>query len=198
MGFLGVRIDKDMEEAIKRTGRPASSVARDALRQYLELDRPPISPEHAYMIQEMERLLNEKLSVSSSSLNNVKQPQLNSVKQPSPQPVLNAVKQVAPSKDKRHQPPLNGVKRKDERLQNALRAILGFFDDGIEPLVGEVAEKAGDTPGGLGMILGKVGVRTQVTARGERRGRMYTFEMRPQIEKLLESDELEEVTDSTS
>jgi hypothetical protein len=177
MGFLGVRIDEDLEEAIKKTGRPASSVVRDALRAYLELDRPPISPEHEYLVREFERLLDEKLTVSRKALNAVKHPPTT----PTTESVLNTVKHKAQKRPS-----------KDERLRKALKAILGFFDEGIEPLVGEVAERAGDSPGGLGMILGKAGVRTKPTARGERRGRLYTFEMRPQIEGLLENGELEE------
>jgi len=179
MGFLGVRIDDGLEEAIKKTGRPASSVVRDALRAYLELDRPPLSPEHEYLVREFERLLDEKLTVSSNELNAVKHEPLNNVKR--------SAKATPP------QTPLNTVKHKaqkgpakDERLQKALKAILGFFDEGIEPLVAEVADETGMSPGGLGMILGRAGIKTQVTARGERRGRFYTFEMRPQIEKALE------------
>lgn len=168
MGFLGVRIDEELEEAIKKTGRPASSIARDALRQYLELDRPPISPEHEFMIKEIERLLDEKLIVISSPSHDVKHHTIASTPKPS------------------HKPKAREKPAEDQRLQKALKIILSFFDEGIEPLVAEVAEEAGMSPGGLGMILGRAGIKTQVTARKDRRGRLYLFEMRSRIEKLLE------------
>lgn len=170
MGFLGVRIDEELEEAIKKTGRPASSIARDALRQYLELDRPPLSPEHEYLIKEIERLLDEKLIIIKPPLNIVKHPSEEIAT--APQPLLNAVKP--------------GIGQSDQDLLNAaLEAILTRFDTGEEPTAAEIAEDLGVESRPLGRIMKEAGIQAVNCHRGGKKARRYTFELKEKIEEML-------------
>jgi len=107
MGFLGVRIDQDLEDKIKSTGRSRSDVVRDALRAYFEVDQPTLFKDQEVLVCEIERLLDEKIL----ALNSVKHPVLNTVKQP---PARTA---------KQKQKPLNNVKQQlsqgDEIIRKA-------------------------------------------------------------------------------
>lgn len=94
MGFLGVRIDQDLEDQIKNTGRSRSEVVRAALRAYFEVDRSKLSQDQEGLVCEIERLLDEKILA------------LNTVKQPPPkrkQKVFNAVKQEPGAGRRDHQ-----------------------------------------------------------------------------------------------
>ena len=170
MGFLGVRIDEELEEAIKKTGRPASSIARDALRQYLELDRPPLSTEHEYLIKEIERLLDEKLIIIKPPLNIVKHPSEEIAT--APQPLLNAVKP--------------GIGQSDQDLLNAaLEAILTRFDAGEEPTAAEIAEDLGINARPLGRVMKAAGVPAKNTTRSGITARRYPFSLKKKVEKML-------------
>lgn len=175
MGFLGVRLDAELEEKIKATGRQKSEVVRDALRVYFESDQPCISKDQEVLVREIDRLLDEKLL----ALNTVKQPPLNVVKQDS----LNAVKpKPKPLNTVKHQPPSQG----DEVIRKAAQVILACFDEGREPLVGEIAEKLGLSSGSLGMYFKPTGIRTTPTGRSGIKGRYFTFDLRDKLEDVLQ------------
>jgi len=169
MGFLGVRIDQELEEKIKNTGRSRSEVVRAALRAYFEVDQPTLSKDQEVLVCEIERLLDEKIL----ALNSVKHPVLNTVKQPP----LNTVKQNPKA--------LNNVKQGDEIIRKAAQAILACFDEGREPLVGEIAEKLGLSSGSLGMYLKPTGIKTTPTGRSGIKGRYFTFDLRDKLEDVL-------------
>ena len=158
MGFLGVRLDQDLEEKIRATGRPKSEVVRAALRAYFEGDR---SPKQEVLIREIERLLDEKIL----ALNTVKQPPLNTIKQ----------KQKA----------LNNVKQGDEIIRKAAQAILACFDEGREPLNTEIAEAVGVNVNSLGMYLKPTGIKATPTGRNGVKGRYFTFDLRAKLEDVL-------------
>jgi len=54
MGFLGVRLDQELEEKIKATGRSKSEVIRDALRAYFEVDHPTITQDQEVLVRELD------------------------------------------------------------------------------------------------------------------------------------------------
>lgn len=185
MGFLGVRLDDELEEKIKATGRPRSEVVRDALRAYFDVAGPQITKDQEVLVRELDRLLDEKFL----KFNIVKQPSLNTVKQDS----LNTVKPK--------QKPLNSVKHRprgqsNEIIRQAARSILGCFDAGREPLNTEIADDVGVSVNSLGMYLKPTGIKAQPTGRHGIKGRYFTFDMRPQIEEILEMSEISE--ESTS
>ena len=161
MGFLGVRLDQDLEEKIRATGRPRSDVVREALRAYFEVDRAQLRQDQEVLIREIERLLDERILV----LNTVKQPPLNTIKQ----------KQKA----------LNNVKQGDEIIRKAAQAILACFDEGREPLNTEIAEAVGVSVNSLGMYLKPTGIKTKPTGRSGIKGRYFTFDQRGKIETFL-------------
>jgi len=171
MGFLGVRIDQDLEEKIRATGRPRSEVVREALRAYFEVDR---AQDQEVLIREIERLLDEKILA------------LNIVKQP----VLNTVKQLPSNTAEPKQRPLNVVKQRssqgDEIIKKAAQAILACFDEGREPLNTEIAEAVGVSVNSLGMYLKPTGIKTKPTGRSGIKGRYFTFDQRENIETFLD------------
>lgn len=162
MGFLGVRLDQDLEEKIRATGRPRSDVVREALRAYFEVDRAQLRQDQEVLIREIERLLDERILV----LNTVKQPPLNTVKQT-------------------HKA-LNTVKQGDEIIRKAAQAILACFDEGREPLNTEIAEAVGVSVNSLGMYLKPTGIKTKPTGRSGIKGRYFTFDQRENIETFLD------------
>ena len=173
MGFLGVRIDQELEEKIKNTGRSRSEVVRAALRAYFEVDQPTLSKDQEVLVCEIERLLDEKIL----ALNSVKHPVLNTVKQP---PTRTA---------KQKQKPLNNVKqqlsRGDEIIKKAAKAILACFDEGREPLNTEIAEAVGVNVNSLGMYLKPTGIKATPTGRNGIKGRYFTFDLRAKLEDVL-------------
>ena len=173
MGFLGVRIDDDLKKALDQTGRNKSDVVRDALRMYLELDYSDLGPEHQRMIKEIERLLDERLKATQDPLNCVKQ------KQGSPvaQEALNAVKRDSDADKPKSQ----------DLIKAALNRILSDLDEGVEPMVGDVAQSLNLSPRSLGMYLRQVNIRAQPTGRKGVKGRYFTFDQREQITKTLDS-----------
>jgi len=190
MGFLGVRIDQDLEEKIRATGRSRSEVVRAALRAYFEADRAQLRQDQEVLIREIERLLDEKILV----LNTVKQPPLNTVKPKQAQ--LNTVKQPLLNTVKPKQRPLNAVKHRpssqaDEIIVKAAQAILACFDEGREPLNTEIAEAVGVSVNSLGMYLRPTGIKTTPTGRQGIKGRYFTFDLKERIEEILATGELE-------
>jgi predicted transcriptional regulator len=164
MGFLGVRLDQELEEKIKATGRPKSEVVRDALRAYFEVDRSKQSQDQEGLVCEIERLLDEKILA------------LNTVKQPPPkrkQKVFNAVKQEPG--------------QADEIIMKAAQRILDYFDEGREPLNAEIAEELGLSSGSLGMYLKQVGIKATPTGRSGVKGRYFTFDLRAKLEDVLDT-----------
>lgn len=166
MGFLGVRLNQELEAKIKATGRPRSEVVRAALQAYFDSDQPTLSPDQEVLIREIERLLDEKILV----LNTVKQPLLNNVKP--------------------KQRPFNGVKQEprqsDEIIRKAAQAILACFDEGREPLNTEIAEAVGVSVNSLGMYLKPTGIKTTPTGRSGIKGRYFTFDLRDKLEDVVE------------
>lgn len=160
-----MRIDQDLEEKIKNTGRSRSEVVRDALRAYFEVDQPTLSKDQEVMVREIDRLLDEKILA------------LNTVKQPPPkrkQKVFNAVKQEPG--------------QADEIIRKAAQRILDYFDEGREPLNAEIAEELGLSSGSLGMYLKQVGIKATPTGRSGVKGRYFTFDQREKIEAFLGRD----------
>ena len=173
MGFLGVRLNQDLEEKIRATGRPRSEVVREALWAYFEVDRAQLRQDQVVLIREIERLLDEKIL----ALNSVKHPVLNTVKQP---PTRTA---------KQKQKPLNNVKQQlsqgDEIIKKAAKAILACFDEGREPLNTEIAEAVVVNVNSLGMYLNPTGIKATPTGRNGIKGRYFTFDLRAKLEDVL-------------
>ena len=190
MGFLGVRIDEDLEKAIKATGRPRSEVVRDALRMYLELE--PGHVDYGQLIKDIERLLDEKLKIATKpvlnnvkheSLNNVKHESLNNVKHES----LNNVKQAPLNTVKQS---LNDVKQPEEdQLKHVLQVLLDLHDQGIEPTSTDLAERVGMNARPMGTLLSQHGIKTKATRRSGKSGRFFTFDLREKIEELIAEGE---------
>ena len=174
MGFLGVRVDEDLEKAIKATGRPRSEVVRDALRMYLELE--PGHVDHGQLIKDIERLLDEKLKIATKPmLNNVKHESLNNVKQAP----LNTVKQS-----------LNNVKQPEEdQLKHVLQVLLDLHDQGIEPTSSDLADRVGMNARPMGTLLSRHGIKAKATRRSGKSGRFFTFDLREKIEELIADGE---------
>lgn len=168
MGFLGVRIDQELEEKIKNTGRSRSEVVRDALRAYFEVDRSKLSKDQEALVREIERLLDEKIL----ALNTVKQDPSGAVKRK--QALFNTVKQPSGQPD-----------QDQELIKKAAKAILDCFDEGREPLIGEIAEGLGLSSGSLGMYLKPAGIKAKPTGRQGVKGRYFTFDLRERVEEVL-------------
>lgn len=62
---------------------------------------------------------------------------------------------------------------------------------GIEPSAAEVAEAVEIESRPLGRIMEEAGVQAQNIHRGGVKARRYTFDLKPKIEEMLESGELE-------
>ena len=155
MVFLGVRIDEDIEKAIKATGRPRSEVVRDALRMYLELE--PRHMDYVHLIRDIERLLDEKLEIAiKDGLNVVKQAPLNTVKQ-----------------------------AEEDQLKHVLQVLLDLLDKNIEPTSTDLAERAGMNARPMGTLLSKHGIKSKSLRRSGKSARFYTLDLREMIEALL-------------
>lgn len=164
MGFLGVRIDQDLEDQIKNTGRSRSEVVRAALRAYFEVDRSKLSQDQEVLVREIDRLLEEKILA------------LNTVKQPPPkrkQKVFNAVKQEPG--------------QADEIIRKAAKAILACFDEGREPTAQQIADDLGVNSKPLGVKMSAAGLQARNVRRGGKRVRRYTFDQRKKIEDVLDT-----------
>ena len=157
-----MRINQDLEEKIRATGRPRSEVVREALRAYFEVGR---SQDQEVLIREIEKLLDEKILT------------------------LNIVKQLPSNTAEPKQRPLNVVKQRssqgDEIIRKAAQTILACFDEGREPLNTEIAEAVGVSVNSLGMYLKPTGIKTKPTGRSGRKGRYFTFDLRDKLEDVV-------------
>lgn len=168
MGFLGVRIDQDLEDKIKNTGRSKSEVVRDALRVYFEADRSQLSKDQEVLVCEIERLLDEKIL----ALNTVKQDPSGAVKRK--QKPFNAVKQPSPSPD-----------QDQDLIKKAAQRIVDYFDQDQEPTAQQIADDLGVESRPLGRIMSAAGLQARNVRREGIRVRRYTFDLRERLEEVL-------------
>lgn len=191
MKYLGVKIPDELNEALEETGRPKSEVVREALEAHLGIKRElPHRDEIIRLIDERIAFNAGKTAVKSkpySSKTEVKT-ELNQGIISELNESKTEVKQNLNKGKTEVKPEFNDDKT---TVKQVLKVIQDFHNRGIEPTAAEVAEAVGMESRPLGRVMAAAGIQAQNVHRGGVKARRYTFDLKPKIERMLESGELE-------
>jgi hypothetical protein len=116
---------------------------------------------------------------------------------PAPKPLPKTSRPLTKDKLTKDKPSLPKTRQRalpktDEgTVEKALAAILDFHNRGIEPLVQDIAAIVGMESRPLGQLLKAAGIENVVCRRDGKQARRYTLELKPKIEEVLKSGELE-------
>ena len=160
MKHTSIRLTDEHAKKIKATGRKPSIVVREALDAYFGIP-PDDSGPLQRLIEDHERRCHSAQPAHIASTESEAQRAQN----------------VPKSAQNEH--------NLSTEARTALAFILGELEAGREPTSREAAEKVGLTPTGLGMMLSKVGIKTQNTRRNMQSVKIFTKPMKARIETIL-------------
>ena len=180
MKHTSIRLTDEHATKIKATGKKPSIVVREALDAYFGI--PPEDSEP------LRRLIDEHVRNYHSTQN---------AHIASTEGETQRAHNVLDSARNEHIVPKMECKKEGEAIictapltltpeaRTALAYILGELEAGREPTSREAAEKVGLTPTGLGMMLSKVGIKSQNTRRNMQSVKIYTKPMKGRIKAVL-------------
>lgn len=166
------------EETIQRvqstsneTGRNRADLIRDAIDYYL--DNELWKAEGNEHVADSIASLAQRIAALEEWKDGTIQPAIQSDIQTNERAIQKAIQ------------PATNVNKITPTVRDVLKVIKSYFDQGIEPMVSDVAKSVGMNTRSMGILLGKAGIHAKNTTRKSRVSRYFTFDMGEEIDKLL-------------